>query len=383
MNRRNALKILAASPLAALGRSVASAVEQSSERPNMRDIQHVDVFRERGRYGGHPANGGLWSWDRGPDADSDEIVVGFHIGWTDQAKLVGHPVKGGPDSGHVQARSLDGGVTWTLEPRFVMPKEQTPTVHPGGIDFTHPDFALKILCSGVHAGATSWFYTSTDRCRTWDGPFVFPNMGLSGVAARTDYQVYGPNECLLFLSAPKEDGYEGRAFCARTRNGGASFEFVSWIGPEYDGWTIMPASVRMPSGRLLAALRCFFRPDRGLQIWSSDDDGHTWELLSEPVPRTPGGNPPAMILLADGRIALTWGWRNEPYGIRAWISGNDGATWSDPIILREGGGTDDVGYPRTVQRSDGKVVTVYYYNDPPDEAGTIADRYIGATIWQP
>jgi hypothetical protein len=90
-----------------------------------------------------------------------------------------------------------------------------------------------------------------------------------------------------------------------------------------------------------------------------------------------------MIQLTDGRLVLTWGWRMEPYGIRAWISEDDAATWSDPIILREGGGTNDVGYPRTVQRSDGKVVTVYYYNDPPDETGTIADRYIGATIWQP
>ena len=380
MNRRRALKIMAASPLLAIGRSVARApadTEQTTGEQEMpRTCRHVDVFREPGRYGGHPANGGIWSWN-------DEIVVGFHVGWTDYGNSAGHPVKGGPESGHVQSRSLDGGETWTLEPHpHLMPSERTPADHPGGIDFTHPDFALKVLCSGVHAGAKSWFYTSYDRCRTWDGPYAFPLLGMSGVAARTDYQVYGPNDCLLFLSAPKQDGYEGRAYCARTRDGGATFELASLIGPELDGWTIMPASVRLPSGRLLVALRAFFRPERGVQLYASDDEGRTWTFMNEAVPRGSNGNPPAMIQLRDGRIVLTWGWRAEPRGIRAWISEDEGATWSGPIMLRDDAGTDDLGYTRTVQRADGKIVTVYYYNDPPETAGAVADRYIGATIWE-
>ena len=292
-------------------------------------------------------------------------------------------MKGGPESGHVQSRSLDGGETWTLEPHpHPMPSEQPPVVHLGGIDFTHPEFALKLLCSGVHAGAKSWFYTSYDRCRTWDGPYTFPLLGMSGVAARTDYQVFGPNDCLLFLSAPKQDGFEGRAYCARTRDGGASFELASLIGPELDGWTIMPASVRLASGRLLVALRSFFRPERGVQLYASDDEGVTWTFMNEPVPRGSNGNPPAMVQLRDGRLALTWGWRAEPRGIRAWVSEDEGATWSEPIVLRDDGGTDDLGYTRTVQRADGKIVTVYYYNDPPATEGAVTDRYIGCTIWE-
>ena len=38
----------------------------------------------------------------------------------------------------------------------------------------------------------------------------------------------------------------------------------------------------------------------------------------------------------------------------------------------------DLGYPRTVQRPDGKIVTVYYFNDHKD-----TERYIAATIWDP
>ena len=41
-------------------------------------------------------------------------------------------------------------------------------------------------------------------------------------------------------------------------------------------------------------------------------------------------------------------------------------------------GTWDLGYPRTVQRLDGKIVTAYYFNDRQQDL-----RYIAATIWDP
>ena len=48
------------------------------------------------------------------------------------------------------------------------------------------------------------------------------------------------------------------------------------------------------------------------------------------------------------------------------------------MILRTGATDWDLGYTRSVQRPDGKIVTVYYYND-----ATSTERYIGATIWIP
>ena len=85
-----------------------------------------------------------------------------------------------------------------------------------------------------------------------------------------------------------------------------------------------------------------------------------------------------MVRMRDKRLALTYGYRLKPYGIRARISPDDGSTWGEEIILRSDGGTWDLGYPRTVQRSDGKLVTVYYFAD-----SAASDRYIAATIWSP
>ena len=48
---------------------------------------------------------------------------------------------------------------------------------PGGIDFTHPDFALTVRMTDVDAGP-SRFYYSTDRGHRWDGPL--PCLSLAG-----------------------------------------------------------------------------------------------------------------------------------------------------------------------------------------------------------
>jgi hypothetical protein len=85
-----------------------------------------------------------------------------------------------------------------------------------------------------------------------------------------------------------------------------------------------------------------------------------------------------LICLRDGRLCLTYGYRASPFGMRARLSRDEGRTWEPEIVLRADAVTHDLGYPRSVQRADGKVVTVYYYND-----GVHSERFIAATIWNP
>ncbi|MDA1257680.1 MAG: exo-alpha-sialidase [Chloroflexi bacterium] len=369
-------------------------------------MHNVNVYRVAGRYAGWPANYGIWSW-------GDEIVVGFTVGY--------HADDGGfhaRDTGRsfitMQARSLDGGDNWEVgEAPLLAPgnggisaeehlratqtplsqRANAPAPHPGGIDFTRPDFAMMFARTGLTAGAESWFYTSDDRCRSWDGPFSLPMFGQLGIAARTDYLVEGPvahgsgdpHSCMMFLTATRPDGEEGRVFCAETDDGGRSFNFISWLRPDPPGFDIMPASVRVisPEGGagIVTAIRS--RNAAGDRDWidlmRSDDAGRSWRYLSTPAPDTgTGGNPPAMIRLSDGRLCLTYGYRDAPSGIRAVLSTDDGETWGQEIVLRADGGNHDIGYPRSVQRRDGQVVTVYYFNDSPE-----GERYIAATIWKP
>jgi hypothetical protein len=91
------------------------------------------------------------------------------------------------------------------------------------------------------------------------------------------------------------------------------------------------------------------------------------------------GNPPHLLQLAAGRLCVTDGRRARPFGMYARLSSDGGPTWGAPIPLRVDGGGRDLGYPRSVQRPDGKVVTVYYFWDR--RSGP--ERYLGASIWVP
>lgn len=369
-------------------------------------MQQLTLYREPGRFAGWPANYGIWAWGQ-------EVVVGYTVGYYQDRDDSFHARDESRPFLPYQSRSLDGGQTWDVRP--------FPGKVPGGeglssdehlaaglrvhdslgdasalppmaerLNFRDPNLALMFARSGLNAGARSWFYFSQDRCHTWNGPFDLPTRillpsGEPGIAARTDYLIDGPDRCTLFLTSVKSNGKEGRVFCARMEEGGTQVRFVSWVTPEPEGYAIMPASVRLSPSHLLCAVRFSgqrggpVRPPCWIDLFQSHDDGATWRFLNRPVEDTGmGGNPPTLTQLQDGRLLLTYGYRNPPYAMCAILSEDDGETWSEPITLRTGGGNHDIGYPRTAQLADGNVITAYYWNDAHN-----GERYIAATLWKP
>ena len=148
----------------------------------------------------------------------------------------------------------------------------------------------------------SRFYYSSDRGHRWEGPFRLPLFGQSGVAARTDYLVNGPRDCLLFLTASKLDGEEGRPFCARTTDGGRTWKFVSWINENPKGYAIMPSTIRLGQHELFTAIRRRDEAKAWIETYRSRDNGKHWKLDTVPAPDLGTGNPPSMIRLQDGRV---------------------------------------------------------------------------------
>ena len=360
--------------------------------PQPAEPVHVVVWRETGRYGGWPANHGIWSW-------GNEVLVGFSAGHMKAAVVTangapaGHPIDRTRPEQHLLARSLDGGLTWSVEhPQGLVPPPEpghiagVPTEtggravrpYPGDRDLTSPDFVMTFRMSDIHTGP-SWFFTSADRGHTWEGPWSLSVPDVAHIAARTDYVVRGRREALVLLTSAKSNLKEGRPFVAHTTDGGRTFTRLSWIGPEPDdGFVIMPSTVRLGGGALVTATRRQGKAGNGIDIHRSQDGGRTWRMIAPNVAGTGRGNPPCLVALRDGRLALTYGYRAEPFGIRARLSRDGGQTWDAERVLRADASDWDLGYTRTVQRPDGRLVTVYYYNDR-----SAVERYIAATIWDP
>lgn len=125
--------------------------------------------------------------------------------------------------------------------------------------------------------------------------------------------------------------------------------------------------------RWMAAAR-----ETGMDIYISEDDGVTW---GEPNRVTQKNEINGHLLrLKDGRILLAYGNRirtGDQLGVLAKFSSDEGKTWGEPIRVAHTT-TWDCGYPSTVQRADGKLVTAWYAG-----ASAYHARYhMGVAIWE-
>ena len=260
-------------------------------------LKQVKVYSEPGRFAGWPANHGAWSW-------GDEILVGFSRGFDRDNGAEYHIDRDRPED-FLLARSKDGGGTWTIEApqpagamvgtrgmrHAAMPPgvaDEIPSALRNPMNFSHPDFALAVHMQSHQGGASSYYY-SYDRGKSWRGSFALPLFGQKGVMGRTDYIVDGPRGCLLFLTATKADGTEGRPFSARTSDGGLTWQFLAFIGPEPHGYAVMPSTVRVSPTDLVTTLRLRDFPRRWIDAYASHDSGRTWEFLSTPAPTSVRG----------------------------------------------------------------------------------------------
>jgi hypothetical protein len=245
------------------------------------------------------------------------------------------------------------------------------------------------------------FYYSYDRGHNWKEPYSFGDFGMkNSLTARTDYIVNRPRDCHVFISVREpriEAAEKDRAFCVRTRNGGKSFEFVSWMTDEAETIrSVMPSTVRISDSHLVSAMRRRFDVEISggnrnnicwIDVYESKDNGKSWEFLSKVADTgRSNGNPPCLVRLRDGRLVVTYArrgvcskyqYRDWPQGIHARISEDNGKTWGKEIVLRDDARTWDIGYTRTVERADGKLFTAYYFTT--DEH---YEQHIAGTIWE-
>jgi len=357
-------------------------------------MEHQVVASKSGSFYAWPANHGVWTWSGGR-----EILVGFSSGPFVQQS--GHNIDGDTELGiqSFLSRSTDGGRTWTIEkPANYIGKDVRLSESPGGINYQHPNLAMRVIGNGYHGVGhhRGGFFLSLDRGRSWRGPFEFgalmddPNLKEMDCTSRTGYLVTGKDSCLFFMSARARQNGGGRdkSFVAETTDGGKTFHFVSWIVPLSDPHrAVMPAPVPLADGSMVVALRRRIPSSETEACWvdcyGSKDNGRTWKFLSQVgATGVENGNPPALAVLQDGRLACAYG--DRTWGkLLARLSRDGGQTWGEEIILRNDFQSDkfgdkDFGYPRLVQNNRGELVAMYYW-----ATQDLPQQHIAATIWKP
>ncbi len=355
------------------------------------DLEHHIAAIEKDKFHGWPANNGVWQW-------GEEILVGFTQG--DIVVRDSHNITG-IESAHF-ARSLDGGETWkTFDPENFLDDDNVKW-HPKGkqkptetLDFEHEGFAMRVFATGYHGNddPEAGFYYSYDRGATWKGPWYLgdlheqPEFLGRDLTPRTDYFITGKHEAYLFITANgRGESKTSQVACVRTTDGGVNFDFVGWVTPDTEEFrAIMPQTIRIAKDTFLCTFRKIYVDksvlESTIEAYISEDRGNTWRYQSTITKIRENSNPPATVLLADGRICSIYGDRDTAK-LCGKYSDDNGKTWGEEFILREDykslDGWADMGYPRLVQRGDGKLVAMYYWSTEEHP-----QHFIASTIWTP
>lgn len=234
-----------------------------------------------------------------------------------------------------------------------------------------------------------WTLRSTDRGRTWTQRQRLKVSGLPRLAARTPVLELPDRTLLLAVYGNPAAGQD-------YRNASPGQPYHSWVIRSTDmgrTWGSPAVLAADPENKIGFAEPCLLRTRRGeliamlrtegyLYQSNSSDNGRTW---SQPVKTAMWGFPAHLLELRDGRILCSYGYRRKPFGVRASISKDSGKTWDtqNEIILRNDGGTHDLGYPSSVEFPDGRVLTTYWFNQQKEGDPKSETRFIAGTFHRP
>jgi hypothetical protein len=385
----------------------------SPPRP-AKNLEHAIVYRREDEFASHPHVAGFWETAAG------HLIASFStrkVNYRGDPDSLSHNNLGrNPGSREVTVRSEDRGRTWreidhsASDVRASQPAaDEGPDsmAEIGPIDFLNKDVLVANSSTGFAPNSRAFVRVSKDAGRTWSRSFLLPLDGLQSLGAINSAMVRPDGRCLLFMFEVSKDGWNRHNLVYRSTDDGTTFHFLSFITPKDDpfaagtgNWENLPYAFgghrwfyprgyMLPNGRILCVLRCQRDPtgDMWTELYKSDDGGQTWQFRSRV---NDFGAPGSLVRMGDERLVMIYGYRLPPFGIRAVVSEDEGVTWGSEIIVRDDGGSWDLGYPNAWLAAPGKVGVIYYFNSKDDPVqvepgGTLAGaggvRHIARSIF--
>jgi hypothetical protein len=294
----------------------------------------------------------------------------------------------------VMMRSPDGE-TWAGEPEllFAYPfgGSQDPCLlqlSDGTLLCTSYAWTLKPVALRKQAGRDygdwaflgGYYLRSTDGGAHWQGPLYPP--ALTREVQRSPYGHVLPaynrgalcegRNGRVYWGVAASDGPRTSVHLLTSDDRGASWNCSAEIASDPDITFNETSMYETPKGDVIAFLRTAGAGDTAY-ISRSTDGGKTFRC--EPMGFR--GHPLNALRLPDRRVLLTYGYRHQPYGIRARILNEDCSDFADAaeFILRDDGESGDIGYTWPVLLDANRVLVVYYFTRNDDGV-----RHIAGTI---
>jgi sialidase-1 len=288
--------------------------------------------------------------------------------WSDKPDLIyAHPFGGSQDPCLLQL--LDGTLLCTSY----------------GWAFVREDGPANLKKPYASAGGAiflgGYIVRSTDGGKSWQGPIYPPH-----IQPEIFYSAFGDpipaynrgalyearDGRILWVVAAGESTTRSSTHLLVSTDKGLTWKYSCPVATDPKVTFNETSVYETPKGDIVAFLRTADFDDQAC-IARSTDGGKSfsrWQSMGFQ------GHPLNALRLPDNRVLLTYGYRHQPFGIRARILNPECTDFAaaPEIILRDDGGNSDIGYSWPVMMDDNRVLVTYYFNK---ENGT---RYIAGTI---
>lgn len=198
-----------------------------------------------------------------------------------------------------------------------------------------------------------WMLRSTDGGISWSAPYATMVNSPHGPLQLADGRLLYPGKELWTQAQ--------RIGVCESTDDGQNWRWLSGIpirpGDHVEGYHELHG-VETADGRIIVQIRNENKNSCGETLQTqSNDGGKSWS-----VPRTIGvwGLPSHVLRLRNDNLLMTYGYRRVPFGNQARLSTDHGRTWSEPLTISDDGPGGDLGYPSTVELTDGTLLSVWY-----------------------